>query len=515
VSDAGAVGAPEAASGRVVANVESALRAARWTLAAVASMVLIAYRPLSGTGSWITIGVAPAAVGAVALLNRIAPRDHRRWRRVVISQTLDVVGSLALVVALDAPLGYQAWVMLVLPVVAAAVRIGAAAAVLSWAAAAAGYTSLTAANHVDAPTAIAFHVQVAGMLLVIAAVVSIVARWMREGWEIQNELTAAADAREQRLAVIEAAGHQLSGGTPDDTLTTCLNHVIGLGYEAASLREPNAAALLSAAGRSELLSETWSGEQIRPGELVSTRWLHPDGRVTYSTSTVEPIMNRVVTGWSSDEIDDDLADALATLVARASDAIETATLLARLRFDADHDPLTGLANRGTFERYLRRCTDHHDNIALAFVDVDDFKHINDTHGHAVGDAILIEVAERLHTVIDERGLAARIGGDEFVIVQPDAEPADAIEIARATVTLMRYPILVHSQSFEVRLSVGVASALTSEAPAAILATADAALYRAKASGKNTFVHLDHLPATHWPAPSSSPPGPSNVVATMG
>ena len=94
----------------------------------------------------------------------------------------------------------------------------------------------------------------------------------------------------------------------------------------------------------------------------------------------------------------------------------TSCLKRELRWAAAHDPLTGLANRAEFARRLDRCAS--DDLVLLYIDLDDFKPINDMYGHHVGDRVLVEVGRRIAAVIGPGDIVGRLGGDEFAVVCP-------------------------------------------------------------------------------------------------
>gem|GEM_PF-518857 len=169
---------------------------------------------------------------------------------------------------------------------------------------------------------------------------------------------------------------------------------------------------------------------------------------------------------------------------------------ARIHQLAYHDTLTGLANRASLQRELqsalRQARAAETELALLFVDLDDFKRINDSHGHMVGDALLHGVADRLRTVVRAQDLLARPGGDEFTLLIRDV-PSDvagvATDLAARVITALREPLHVEGVPLEVRASVGVSTyprdATTAED---LLRHADAAMYIAKGGGKDNF-HL--------------------------
>jgi len=157
-----------------------------------------------------------------------------------------------------------------------------------------------------------------------------------------------------------------------------------------------------------------------------------------------------------------------------------------LAHQASHDSLTGLPNRAFFEgrlsRSVRNATRQQDHLALLFLDSDHFKQINDTLGHAVGDEVLISVADRVRAQLREHDLVARLGGDEFaVLLTPLHSRQDAEHIAEKIVASMKLPVQLDSgRNIATSLSVGIAYYPDDGAdPASLLNAADAAMYQAK------------------------------------
>ncbi|GIH14106.1 putative bifunctional diguanylate cyclase/phosphodiesterase [Rugosimonospora africana] len=179
----------------------------------------------------------------------------------------------------------------------------------------------------------------------------------------------------------------------------------------------------------------------------------------------------------------------------------------RLHHQAHHDALSGLPNRALFrERLAQACDSRRPGglpVVLLFIDLDDFKLVNDSLGHDVGDVVLRAVAQRLRSCVDDRDLVARLGGDEFgvLIEHGFARPGEAGERVLAA---LREPFEVVGRPFTIGASVGAAVADGSEPDLtadALLRRADAAMYSGKRRGKGLFVTYgqDAVDASHDPA----------------
>jgi diguanylate cyclase (GGDEF)-like protein len=157
---------------------------------------------------------------------------------------------------------------------------------------------------------------------------------------------------------------------------------------------------------------------------------------------------------------------------------------------AENDPLTGLPNRREFFALLNaaieRAGDDGSRIGVLFLDVDNFKYLNDSMGHAFGDRILVSLAQRLLEATRDFGFAARLGGDEFTVVLERAASIEDISVAgRAVVQAFQRPLSVDGRDFIVSVSVGASIYPDHDRdPEALLKAADAALFRAKALGRS-------------------------------
>ena len=169
---------------------------------------------------------------------------------------------------------------------------------------------------------------------------------------------------------------------------------------------------------------------------------------------------------------------------------------ARITHLAHHDPLTGLPNRLKFreslEDELNRAWEIDTQVAVMFFDLDHFKEVNDVHGHATGDALLVAVSERLLDALPGHAIAARLSGDEFAVVLPDAASReDATLIAQRVVNSVGSPLTLGKLHLKVSASGGITMfPLDGEDPDRLMNQADLALYRAKGQGRNQVCEFD-------------------------
>ncbi|MCX4750031.1 EAL domain-containing protein [Kitasatospora sp. NBC_01287] len=181
------------------------------------------------------------------------------------------------------------------------------------------------------------------------------------------------------------------------------------------------------------------------------------------------------------------------LVLTLRDVTEQRQMERELTHRAFHDSLTGLANRVLFQdrvgHALARSERRGTVTGVLFIDLDDFKVVNDTQGHAVGDELLVAVSLRVATALRTSDTAARLGGDEFAVLVEDAlRPADVQAIADSVLGTFTEPFKLSSGAVRVAASIGVATTEDSEHAAELLTHADLALYAAKAAGKRQWRH---------------------------
>ncbi|MBV9194236.1 MAG: diguanylate cyclase [Solirubrobacterales bacterium] len=173
-----------------------------------------------------------------------------------------------------------------------------------------------------------------------------------------------------------------------------------------------------------------------------------------------------------------VANILATALARRRDEL-------RMLYAAVHDPLTGLANRNLLrdrlEHALARSEREGAITGVLFIDLDNFKQVNDAHGHACGDQVLVELAGRLCRAVRPADTVARLGGDEFVVVCEEIAEDSALALGERLLVAIQLPLSAGGVPHRLSASIGVA--LGRRDADALLANADAAVYRAKAHGR--------------------------------
>jgi diguanylate cyclase (GGDEF)-like protein len=227
---------------------------------------------------------------------------------------------------------------------------------------------------------------------------------------------------------------------------------------------------------------------FRPEITEDVKWLGaqtPDNRVTpLSPRTSFSSWTQSASGksqpWNGAEAEaDELSRDLAGAMVRHVEAKLAALAL--------QDALTGLPNRRHLMDRLGHAlaqSSRAGETTLLFIDLDGFKEINDTHGHEVGDHVLVQTAQRIAQNIRAGDTAARLGGDEFVVLCENTAPEDAAHVAARIVDGLRAPIVSDGSSLSVTASVGIADAGVSLSAEDLLKGADLAMYRAKRAGRD-------------------------------
>ncbi|MFN8017476.1 MAG: diguanylate cyclase [Acidimicrobiales bacterium] len=196
-----------------------------------------------------------------------------------------------------------------------------------------------------------------------------------------------------------------------------------------------------------------------------------------------------------------LGDAMAERIGVLSASmIERATLQEQLAYEASHDALTGIHNRGAaieaIDAAMARARRHRTPLAVAFLDLDGFKQVNDAHGHQAGDDVLRETARRISDVARAGDFCARFGGDEFLIVAEQVAGDDGgLALGHRVAAAIDRPISLGTFTVQVGASVGVALLdPTDQTPLELLARADLAAYHAKRTGGGVELYTDALRA---------------------
>ncbi len=164
-----------------------------------------------------------------------------------------------------------------------------------------------------------------------------------------------------------------------------------------------------------------------------------------------------------------------------------------LDYQANHDTLTKLPNRQFFRKKLDSALQSREGkkigVALLFIDLDDFKYVNDTYGHLVGDSVLQQVAKRISSVVRASDTFSRLGGDEFtVIMQSVGIRVDASTLAEKILRMFDTPFMINEREYFLSCSIGISCDIDAKNSEELLENADRAMYRAKESGKQNFAH---------------------------
>jgi len=249
----------------------------------------------------------------------------------------------------------------------------------------------------------------------------------------------------------------LLGREPEDLIGVALGDIVSGGDQSLGLQHLSTGATTSAQSEQQYVLDDGTARWLLHG--VATV-LGPDGRPAWYAVSAQDITERR-------RAEQELRDLTAVLTERAV-----------------RDPLTGLANRALLEERLRaslaRDGRSGDSTGALFLDLDGFKDVNDRHGHAVGDAVLRAVAERLVTAVRPSDTVARLGGDEFVVLVEGATDIAMEALVERLVAALEVSVQVGTLDLDVGVSVGVALSRAGEGDSqGLLSAADARMYDAK------------------------------------
>ncbi|MGI8794522.1 MAG: putative bifunctional diguanylate cyclase/phosphodiesterase [Acidimicrobiales bacterium] len=412
----------------------------------------------SATVSWIVVAVlAVDAFGSWGLL-----RANPGERRVRLVGWIGMAFDTALVVAvmfnnLSDP-SDVVWVVVLLPLVEAAMRWtarGGMTAGLLFGVSTAAWSAAVAAS-LNIPVVPEYLSLRLGVITVLGGFLGLLVqqlagerRALQQVLHLTRDLMVTVDRKGQIVTVNEAAVTMLGRAEA---------HLIGMRLDDL---------VVEGVGDGAPLDLTSESMQERP-------FRREDGSLVWVQLSVTP----------------DADYGLVYVVGRdVTEKLEQARLLAHQAF---HDPLTGVANR---MRLMDQITEHlaarSRNLGLLFVDLDRFKMVNDTLGHAGGDELLRAVVGRLRGCVRNRDLVARFAGDEFCVLLPEiVNSAEAMEVAQRIVTALAAPYEISGTEAVVSASVGVALAAPLDTAETLLHHSDQAMYRAKQLGRNRAVLRD-------------------------
>lgn len=240
----------------------------------------------------------------------------------------------------------------------------------------------------------------------------------------------------------------------------------------------------------ELQPYGWVAPDLMVGAARRIESIIHDGRLTFPSGARRKDGTVVPTEVRSSRVDTALGPIVVAVIRDVSDRRDAEQTLQHLAF---HDALTKLGNRALFEQRLSvaiaDAKRHGDLLGLAYVDLDEFKPINDHYGHAIGDDVLVEIGSRLRDDVREQDTVARMGGDEFVVLFPRlATREEFMGVAERLVKRIEEPILASGQVLHVKASVGLAFFdCTRDDARSLVVKADMAMYSAKQDPKRPWL----------------------------
>jgi diguanylate cyclase (GGDEF)-like protein len=295
------------------------------------------------------------------------------------------------------------------------------------------------------------------------------------------ELVQALERRERLLETLLRVQRSANQRTPLaevlDMITTGTSGLLD-GVPVALVLRDAVASISSGRGDTDALVEA-ARRAVRDGGPVEC------GRLTAAPVHIDgDVAGALVITTVAAVRDEEQRDVLAAFAEQASLALTGAHTLAAVH-EARHDPLTGLPNRSLFLQRVEESLAAGD-AGLLYLDLDLFKQVNDTLGHAAGDELLRAVAGRLRAAVRDTDMAARLGGDEFaVLLEPLHHRGQAREIAQRVIDSIALPYDIAGRTVHTRASVGIAYSGGRSAER-LLEEADLAMYRAKKTSKGTF-----------------------------
>lgn len=302
------------------------------------------------------------------------------------------------------------------------------------------------------------------------------------------EAMVAAAGPLDRLAPVAQRGGAIAAGVP--AVLTLLDQAGSAGRARARVDLARAGSIEKAATASRAVFVLLvSALMLRFARRLSAEVLRPVGLLRDSA-------NQLAVGELDHRVENNRSDELGDLAASFNAMADVIAGSQRsLIQQANHDSLTGLANRAAFharlEAALARPDRRADILGVLFVDLDDFKDVNDTLGHGAGDELLRVVATRLQAAVRPGDLVARLGGDEFALLLDGVpDPAVALGVAERAVAALALPVEITGTWVHLGASAGLAMRHEGSDPESLMREADVAMYSAKGQGKNRVERYD-------------------------
>jgi diguanylate cyclase (GGDEF)-like protein len=473
----------------------------------------------------------------IAIVLRLRGGEHSLIERILHPLTrvvLDTLVALMVLLLVDTAAGPLAWLVLAMPMLTANIHYGSFAAVIAWLAMSLAYLGLSiisAESEGAANDALGAGIQQLFALLIIASGVGVVIKSVRDRVEGTDSALHEARSRSRQLSGIANSAQAMAHiDEPMAVLSHAVAQIPTFGFTDAEIierfgpRDYRVVAAVHVGDRQMPAPESLTDKAIETGSLVrfnlgeslvTDQVLHLHDYRSAAAITVHEDQQRslVMRGWLESSRDplqrNDIRsfELYATQVTTAyGNALEVQRLEKRSRelaWEADHDALTGLANRAQLMRILHERLRHTDSVgqapvSLMFLDLDGFKAANDTHGHLMGDQVLIEIARRLTGLVERPHVLGRLGGDEFLIIADTSTNTEISEFAQRVVATIAQPLRIGEAVINLGSSVGVAGAEPGITPDEILQHADQAMYAAKQSGGNRVSHHRRVPQA-WAA----------------
>ena len=314
----------------------------------------------------------------------------------------------------------------------------------------------------------------------------------RETLRLLTESTARM-SEERFSALVQHSSDVITIVDPDGTIRYASPSMASvLGHDPIKLANTSLVALLhpeDAPGALQFLAELARNSHSHTGPHNNVGTLQREWRLAHANGDWMTVDN-VGTNLLQESV-------IRGLVLNTRDVTEQSVIKAQYMHQAFHDPLTDLANRSLFlyqvGHALTRASRLGKVVTVLFLDLDNFKTVNDSLGHAAGDRLLVDAARRLATCVRDSDLISRLGGDEFAVLVEDAATADdVLQIAERIATALGRPFMLGGKEVFVSASVGIAQTMAGESSDELVRNADVAMYVAKSRGKGQHVFFEPM-----------------------